>query len=101
VPLRAAPLFAAALKATVPLPDPDAPLEIVIHAAFDTAVHVQPLFAVTAALPLPPAESIDWLAGEIAYVHAGGGTAGCETVSVAPAIVSVAVRAAPPFAAAV
>jgi hypothetical protein len=82
VPVRAAPVLAAAVNATVPLPLPDAPLEIVIHAAFDVAIQAQPLFAVTPTLPLPPLASTDWLVGEIANVHGGGGGGGaaaCET----------------------
>lgn len=56
VPVRAAPVFAATLNATVPLPVPDAPLEIVIHPAFDAAVHAHVAAeAVTAKDPDPPA----------------------------------------------
>jgi hypothetical protein len=65
VPLRAAPLFDATLNATEPPPVPDAPCVIVIHGAFDVALHAQPLVVVTAADPVPPAASTDWLAGEI------------------------------------
>jgi hypothetical protein len=100
VPVRASPLFAAIVNATVPLPLPDAPLVIEIHEAFDAAVHAQPLPAVTATEPLPPLASTDWLLGAIAKLH-GGGTAACVTVSVSPAIVSVPLRAAPGLAVAV
>jgi hypothetical protein len=63
VPVRAAPLFDAMLNETEPLPLPDAPLVTVIHASFADAVHAQPAPAVTAALPVPPVESTDWLLG--------------------------------------
>ena len=60
VPLRAAPVLAATLNATVPLPPPDPPLAIVIHAAFEAAVHAHvPADAVTAIEPLPPPSPID------------------------------------------
>jgi hypothetical protein len=39
VPVRAVPVFAAAVNATVPLPVPDAPLVTVNHSAFARAVH--------------------------------------------------------------
>jgi hypothetical protein len=57
VPLRAAALFAATVKATVPLPVPDPPLVMLIHDAFDAAVHVHPLAVVTVDDPLPPLAS--------------------------------------------
>lgn len=63
MPLRAGPLLAATLNATEPLPLPLLPLEIVIHDAFDEAVHVHPFPLVTATAPLPPFASTDWLAG--------------------------------------
>src|SRR5207244_11559361 len=46
VPLRAAPLFAATVNATVPLPLPDPPLAIDINGAFADAVIAQPAAAV-------------------------------------------------------
>jgi hypothetical protein len=66
VPLRAAPVLAATANATVPFPDPEAPLEIVIHGTLDVAAQAQPLFAVTPTLPFPPLASTAWLVGEIA-----------------------------------
>jgi len=56
VPVLAAPLLAAALKATDPLPVPDAPDVTVIQSVlFDAAVHAHvALLAVTATVPLPP-----------------------------------------------
>ena len=55
VPLRALPELAATVNAIVPLPVPDAPLEMVIHAAFDEAVHAHVVAeAVTVMEPEPP-----------------------------------------------
>jgi hypothetical protein len=109
VPLRAAPVFDAALNETEPLPVPLAPPVTAIQAALDAAVHAQLAPAVTATVPLPPVESTFWLDGEIEKLHAGGGGGGggggepaaCDTVSVWPAIVSVPLRASAVFAATV
>ncbi len=65
MPVRAPSVFEAMLNETDPLPLPDAPLEIVIHGAFDVAVQAHPVVVVTAVDPLPPVESTDWLAGAI------------------------------------
>ena len=55
VPLRdVVELFAAALKLTVPLPEPLAPAVTVSQLALLVAVHVQPVPAVTFVLPVPP-----------------------------------------------
>jgi len=55
VAVRAAPVFAATLNATLPLPVPELPLEIVTHGTLDDAVHAQvPADAVTAIDPVPP-----------------------------------------------
>jgi hypothetical protein len=100
VPVRAAPVFADALKATVPLPVPDAPAVTVIQSGlFEAAVHAQPAPAVTVIDPVPPAGSTAWVPGAMLNVHAGAAAA-CVTVRVWPPIVSVPVRAAPVFAAA-
>ena len=48
-------VLAATLKFTVPLPDPLAPDVTVIQVALLTAVHPQPVPAVTFVLPVPPA----------------------------------------------
>jgi len=70
VPLRACvEPFVAALKLTVPLPEPLAPLVIVSHPALLVAVHAHPLVAVTAVDPVPPAPGTDWLVGEIENVQ--------------------------------
>ena len=98
VPLRAPPLFAATVNVTDPLPLPDAALAVEIHGAFATAVHAQPLPAVIAIVPVPPAAATDWLAGEIAKLH---GAAACVTVNDLLATIIVALRAGPVFAATV
>jgi hypothetical protein len=60
VPLREDVVVAAATaKATVPLPEPEAPPVTDSHDALLTALHAQPEPAVTATLPLPPAEATD------------------------------------------
>ena len=90
VPLRLdAPVFAATLNATVPFPDPDAPLVTVIQEALLAAVHGHPVATVTVLLPLP-ADSVNaWVVGEIAAVQEA---AAWVTVKSEPAIVSVPVR---------
>ncbi len=96
VPLRAAPVLAATLNPTVPLPVPVAPDVTVIHAAFDVAVHPHAEPAVTATVPVPPLAPTDSLAGAIAKPHTAPPWL---TVKVCPAIVSVPLRAALLFAA--
>ena len=66
VPLRAAPLFAAMLKATLPLPLPVAPAVTEIQLSFAAAVHAHPAPAVTVVDPVPPAASIVCVDGAIA-----------------------------------
>jgi len=61
VPLRAAPPFAAAVYVTDPFPVPDVPRVIVIHDAFDVAVHAHPASACTCTALLPPPGGTDWL----------------------------------------
>jgi hypothetical protein len=93
VPERAAPVFAATLYATVPLPVLLVPDVIVIHEALLDAVqaHVDP--ALTATEPVPPAADAGAVGEAIEYVHVGAGVAAaCVTVNVCPAIVSVPVR---------
>ena len=100
VPIRSAPVFAAIVKSTAPLPLPLAPEVIINHVALLPAVHAQPAIVVTiTVVPVPPAAPIDWLDGAIVYVHAGGGAAACVTVNVWPAIVRVPARPAPVLAA--
>ena len=63
-------VLAAMLKVTVPDAEPDAPALTVIHATLLTAVHWQPVPAVTVLLPEPPAAPTDCDVGEIVGVHA-------------------------------
>jgi hypothetical protein len=84
--------FAAALKLTVPLPLPDAPAVTVNQLVLLlTAVHAQPVCAVTLVDPVPPPATTDWLTGATEYEH---GTPACVTVNVRPPTVSVPVRCA-------
>jgi hypothetical protein len=77
-------LFAATLNDTGPLPSPDAPLVTVIQLSLLTAVQVHQSAAVTVALPAPPGEVNDPLAGEIVGAHGPP----CRTLTTVPAIVS-------------
>jgi hypothetical protein len=82
--------LAVALYATDPPPLPLAPLVTVSHdVLLLTPVHAQPVGAVTAVEPVPPAATTDWLVGLIAYVQ---GAAACVTENVWPAIVSEPLR---------
>jgi hypothetical protein len=70
VPVRAAPVFAATVKATLPLPLPDAAPVMLIQDALLAADQPQPPVAVTAtAAPAPPAAEMDWLVGLIVMAH--------------------------------
>src|SRR5205814_4556552 len=90
VPVRDVPaVFAATLNVTLPLPEPDAPVVTVIHVALLTAVHAQPVGAVTVVLPVPPAAATDWLVGEIVSVQV---MPTCVTVALLPPAVMVPVR---------
>jgi hypothetical protein len=65
VPVRFVPaVLAAAVKLTVPFPDPDAPAVIVNQLSLLVAVHEQPVGAVTDVEPVPPAAAIDSDVGE-------------------------------------
>jgi hypothetical protein len=57
--------LAPTLKLTVPFPLPDAPAVTVIQAALLTAVHAQPVPAVTVVLLVPPPEAAESVDGEI------------------------------------
>jgi hypothetical protein len=64
VPPRAAPVFAAALIDTLPLPVPLAPAVIESHDALLVAVHVHPAAAVTVTGPVaPPPATTDRVVG--------------------------------------
>ena len=74
------------------LPDPEAAEVIVIQESLARAVQAQPLAAVRLTLPDPPCTGILLLVGVIEYEHDGTAPA-CVTVTAAPAMVSVPVRA--------
>jgi hypothetical protein len=97
VPLRAAPVFAATLTLTTPLPVPLPPLAIVNHAAFDVAVHAHDV--VTPTVVVPPSAATLTSVGRIANVHVCAAAAWL-TVNVRPPIDAVPVRATPVLAAA-
>jgi len=96
--LRAPPLLAAAATEKLPLPVPEAPLVIVSQLGSPlVAFHEHQLFVVTCTVAVSPA---------IARVRLPGATlklqpaAACVTVNAWPPTVTVALRAPPPFAAA-
>ena len=62
--MRAAPLFAATLYATEPLPLPEEPLVMVMNETLLPAVQAQPAGAVTLTLPAPPDVPYDADVGE-------------------------------------
>ena len=60
VPVRSAPVFAAIVKLTGPLPVPPGPDVIVNHPALLPALHAQPAVVVTVTVvPAPPDAPID------------------------------------------
>ena len=65
-----------------------------IHAAWLVAVQAQPVAAMTATVPDPPAAVTVWTAGVIDDAHVDA-RAACSIVTVTPATVSVPDRAAP------
>ena len=82
--------MAAAVKATEPLPAPDAPLVTVSQVgSLLTAVQPHAAAAVTVVEPVPPAAVTGCAVGASAYVH---GRAAWFTEKVCPAIVSVPLR---------
>jgi hypothetical protein len=87
------PEFGDALNDTVPVPVPEAPPVTVSHAALLEAVHAQPAPEATVTLPDPPVVPS---ACEVADSVGAHGTAACVTVTVCPAIVSVATRLSGP-----
>ena len=95
VAVRAAPVLAATVNATVPFPLPLAPDVTVIHDAAGIAVQAHDDAAVTVTVPFPPPAAIFALVGAMLTVHA------CAwlTVKVWPPMVSVALRPAPVLAA--
>lgn len=96
VPTRSTPEFAAALKATWPLPVPDDPLVTVSQSTlFELALHPHDAVVVTVRVPALPAAPIVRLDGSMANAQG----ASCVTVNVWLPIVSAPVRCAPVFAA--
>ena len=72
VAVRAAPVLAATVKLTVPLPVPDAPAEMVTNVALLVAVQVHPVPAVIGIVPVPPAAAnVEALIAPAATVHVG------------------------------
>jgi hypothetical protein len=72
VPVRSAAGFAAIAIDTVPLPLPDSPAAIVIHGAFELAVHAQPPADVTLTLAVTAADATRTDVEESAKVQVGG-----------------------------
>jgi len=100
MPVRAAPVFGSTLRVTVPLPAPGPALVIAIHVDPVVADHAQLAPAMTSTLDAPPPDATDVPDADRAYSHVAG--AGCDTVTVLPAIVTVPIRSAlPVFAATV
>lgn len=90
VPVRKAPVLAATLNVTLPLPEPLAPDAMVIQIAFDVANQPHPVPAVTVTVPLVAADVVrSTETGEIVAVQ---GAPACVTVKVCPPIVSVPLR---------
>ena len=83
-------MFAVALRFTVPLPLPAAPLVTVSQLVLLlTAVHEHPVGAVTLVVAMPAEARMVRLVGVRVKEHPAGA---CDTVNVCPAIVSVPVR---------
>jgi hypothetical protein len=82
-------LFAAVEKLTVPFPEPVAPEVTVIQPTLLAAVQLHAAGAVTAVLPVPPADATLCDVGEIVSLQV---VPAWVTVNVLPAIVSVPVR---------
>jgi hypothetical protein len=83
------------------LPFPLEPAVNEIQEAVFVAVQAQPGGAFTVIEPVPPIAEMEALVGLSEYVQGAGAGAGCDTVTVCPAIVIVPLRAAPVLAAAV
>lgn len=62
-------VFAAMEYATVPFPVPLAPEVMVIQGVPFVTDQAQPVWVVTATLPVPPAAAMELLVGEIEKVH--------------------------------
>jgi hypothetical protein len=89
VPVRATPVFAETTKLTPPIPEPLAPLVMVIHDALLTAVHGQLVPEVTdSALVVPVAPTVK-LVGVTEYVQL---LAACVKLTVTPPTINEPVR---------
>src|SRR5262245_10792535 len=69
VAVRATPVFAAAVKFTVPLPLPAPGAAVVIQDAWVAAVHAQPAGAATVRVAPPPDAGTETLAGVTWNLH--------------------------------
>jgi hypothetical protein len=78
VPVRAAPLFAAAVTVTEPFPAPGAPFVTLSHGSFGAAVHVHHDSPETEKATAPPPDAIAWLDGATDRLQAA---AACDTVN--------------------
>ena len=96
VPLRAAPVLAAAVTCTEPSPVPPAPFGTDSHDVEVEAFHRQPAGASTTNVTPPPPAATVCCAGETLKEQESP----CETVKVSPATVSVPERAGPEWEAA-
>jgi hypothetical protein len=93
---RAGPSVADTVYDTAPLPLPLAPPVILTHETGLDADQLHPLSVATVTRPFPPAAGMFSCVGLIEYVQ----PAPCATVTLCPAMLSVALRAGPVFAAA-
>jgi hypothetical protein len=94
VPVRAAPVLAATLKVTTPLPVPLVPDVMVIHGTSVLAVHPHTLCPATANVPGPPAAVTFWLVGAIEMLQFTG-AADCTTAARWPPTTMLPVRSPP------
>ncbi|HEX4915298.1 MAG TPA: hypothetical protein VFV51_15165 [Vicinamibacterales bacterium] len=76
VAVRVSPVFAAMVRPTVPVPFPDAPEFTTTNDAFDVAVHVHPLFAVTPTVAVAPVATTLNVVVDNVKVHDGDGWVG-------------------------
>ncbi len=73
----------------MPLPEPDAPVNTVIHEALEAAVHAQPPGRLTLTLPLPPASLMFCVVGDNVASHVAPA---CERTNASPATTIVVDR---------
>jgi hypothetical protein len=94
LPVRAAPVFAATVNVTVPLPRPVGEDVTVIHDALLDALQSQAPCVCTVREPEPPVAGKLWLPGEIDALQLGA-DADCVRVARCPATTIAAVRSGP------